>query len=47
MHPQVVGHRSRIVELEKLVAYMKTRPGVWFATAEQIAKYLKEQNPPT
>jgi peptidoglycan/xylan/chitin deacetylase (PgdA/CDA1 family) len=44
MHPHVVGHRSRMVELEKLVAYMKAKPGVWFATGEQIAKYLKEQN---
>jgi hypothetical protein len=32
-----------MVELEKLVAYMKTKPGVWFATAEQIARYLKDQ----
>jgi peptidoglycan/xylan/chitin deacetylase (PgdA/CDA1 family) len=47
MHPQVVGHRSRMVELEKFVAYMKTRPGVWFATGEQIAKYLKDQNSKT
>jgi hypothetical protein len=45
MHPHVVGHRSRMAELEKLVAYMKTKPGVWFATAEQIARYVKEQNP--
>lgn len=43
MHPHVVGHRSRIVELEKLVAYMKTKPGVWFATAEQIANYVKSE----
>lgn len=44
MHPHVVGHRSRMVELEKLVTYMKSKPGVWFATAEQIAQYIKEQN---
>ena len=47
MHPQVVGHRSRMVELEKFVAYMKGKPGVWFATGEQIAKYLKDQNSKT
>jgi len=35
------------VELEKLVTYMKSKPGVWFATAEQIARYVKEQNPKT
>ena len=38
MHPQITGHRSRIVVLERLVAYMKSRPGVWFATHEQIAR---------
>jgi peptidoglycan/xylan/chitin deacetylase (PgdA/CDA1 family) len=38
MHPFVSGHRSRIAQVEKLIAYMKTKPGVWFATCEQIAK---------
>ncbi|MBI4471585.1 MAG: polysaccharide deacetylase [Acidobacteria bacterium] len=42
MHPHVVGHRSRITHLADLVSYMKSRPGVWFATAEQIATYVKE-----
>lgn len=40
-HPHVVGRRSRMVHLEKLVAYMKSKPGVWFATAEQIANHVK------
>jgi peptidoglycan/xylan/chitin deacetylase (PgdA/CDA1 family) len=44
MHPHVIGHRSRMVELEKFVTYMKSKPGVWFATAEQIARYVKEQH---
>jgi peptidoglycan/xylan/chitin deacetylase (PgdA/CDA1 family) len=42
MHPRVIGHRSRIVHLEKLVEYMKSKPGVWFATSEQIAEYVKK-----
>lgn len=42
-HPHIVGRRSRMVHLEKLVAYMKSKPGVWFATAEQIANYVKPQ----
>lgn len=42
MHPQVIGRRSTMVHLEKLVAYMKSKPGVWFATAEQIARYVKQ-----
>lgn len=41
MHPHLTGHRSRAAMLEKLVAYMKGKPGVWFATHEQIANHVK------
>jgi peptidoglycan/xylan/chitin deacetylase (PgdA/CDA1 family) len=41
MHPHITGHRSRIAALEKLILYMKSKPGVWFATHEQIARYVK------
>lgn len=40
-HPHIVGRRSRMVHLEKLVTYIKSKPGVWFATAEQIANHVK------
>lgn len=43
MHPHVIGHRARIDMLDRLVTHMKARPGVWFATHEQIARYVKEQ----
>jgi peptidoglycan/xylan/chitin deacetylase (PgdA/CDA1 family) len=43
LHPHVVGMRSRIIHLDRLIRYMKGRPGVWFATAEQIARYVKPQ----
>ena len=43
MHPHITGHRSRIAALEKLVIYMKAKPGVWFATLEQVADYVKTQ----
>jgi peptidoglycan/xylan/chitin deacetylase (PgdA/CDA1 family) len=43
MHPHVIGHRSRIGMLEKLVQHIRTRPGVWFATHEQVARYVKEK----
>jgi peptidoglycan/xylan/chitin deacetylase (PgdA/CDA1 family) len=42
MHPHVTGHRSRMAGLERLIAHMKSRPGVWFATHEQVANYVKE-----
>ena len=42
MHPHYTGHRSRVLWLEKLIVYMKTKQSVWFATHEQIAEYLKK-----
>ena len=44
MHPHVIGHRSRAVHLDRLIQYMKSKPGVWFATAEQIATYVRNQS---
>jgi peptidoglycan/xylan/chitin deacetylase (PgdA/CDA1 family) len=41
MHPHVIGHRSRIGVLERLIRYIKTRGGVWFATHEEIARWCK------
>jgi len=42
-HPHVSGHRSRIAVLDRLVAYIQSKPGVWFATMEQAANYVKRQ----
>jgi peptidoglycan/xylan/chitin deacetylase (PgdA/CDA1 family) len=47
MHPMVSGHRSRIIYLDKLIAYMKSKPGVWFATGQQIADYVKKSASPS
>jgi peptidoglycan/xylan/chitin deacetylase (PgdA/CDA1 family) len=47
MHPHVIGQRSRMKYLDELVLYMKSKPGVWFATAEDIAKHIKQQAGPT
>jgi peptidoglycan-N-acetylglucosamine deacetylase len=41
LHPHITGHRSRIQTLDKLILYMKSKPGVWFATLEQVADFLK------
>jgi peptidoglycan/xylan/chitin deacetylase (PgdA/CDA1 family) len=45
LHPHVTGHRAPMKYLDQFVAYMKSKPGVWFATAEQIARYVKEPHP--
>lgn len=43
MHPHVIGHRSRIALLDRLVAMMKATPGVWFGTHEDVARWCAEQ----
>lgn len=43
MHPKYVGHRSRILMLEKLIKYMKSKEGVWFATHADIARAAQKQ----
>ncbi len=40
MHPHVIGYRSRIFILEELIAAMKARGDVWFATHEQVARHV-------
>jgi peptidoglycan/xylan/chitin deacetylase (PgdA/CDA1 family) len=42
LHPHVTGHRSRLAQLDRLITYMKSKPGVWFATLEQIARVVKQ-----
>jgi peptidoglycan/xylan/chitin deacetylase (PgdA/CDA1 family) len=46
MHPHVIGHRSRLPLLDRLVARMKARPGVWFGTHEEVARWCAAQASP-
>jgi peptidoglycan/xylan/chitin deacetylase (PgdA/CDA1 family) len=41
MHPHLIGHRSRVAMLDRLIRHVKSKPGVWFATHEQIARHVK------
>jgi peptidoglycan/xylan/chitin deacetylase (PgdA/CDA1 family) len=43
MHPHVIGHRSRIDMLDRLIRHMKAKGAVWFATHEEIAKFVKHE----
>ncbi|MCA3389348.1 MAG: polysaccharide deacetylase [Roseomonas sp.] len=43
MHPHVIGHRSRIALLDRLVQHMKSFGDVWFATHEEVARWCKTQ----
>lgn len=42
LHPHVTGHRAPIQHLDKLITYMQSKPGVWFATCEQVARYVRD-----
>jgi peptidoglycan-N-acetylglucosamine deacetylase len=43
LHPFVSGHRSRLATVERLMAYIKTKPDVWWGTLEQVASIAKAQ----
>ena len=43
MHPHATGHRSRIVALEGLIDHIQAKGGVWFATHEEAARYVRQQ----
>lgn len=40
-HPHIIGHRSRIIILEELIAHIQAKGDVWFATHQQVAEYVK------
>lgn len=42
-HPHIIGHRSRILVLEKLIEHIQTKGGAWFATHRQAAEYVRAQ----
>jgi peptidoglycan-N-acetylglucosamine deacetylase len=41
MHPHVIGHRSRLVVLDELLAHIARHSGVWFATHAQVAEAVR------
>lgn len=47
LHPFVSGRALRIEMLDRLIARMKTLPGVWFSTCEDVARHCLETFPPT
>ncbi len=47
MHPHVIGHRSRISLLDRLVTRIKKHEGVWFATHAQVAQWCKDHAAPS
>ena len=43
LHPHLIGMRSRIGYLDNLISYIQSKPQVWIATGEEIARYVKQQ----
>lgn len=43
MHPHIIGHRSRLPLLDRLIGHMKQRGGCWFATHEQVARWCRDR----
>jgi hypothetical protein len=46
MHPFVSGRALRTAMMDRLIAKMKTLPGVWFATCEEVAQHCLATCPP-
>jgi peptidoglycan-N-acetylglucosamine deacetylase len=45
LHPFVSGRALRVGMLDRLIARMKTLPGVWFASCEEVARHCLEKFP--
>ena len=46
MHPFVSGRALRVAMLDRLIARMKTLPGVWFPSCEEVARHCLQHFPP-
>lgn len=44
MHPFVIGYRSRIWILDKLIEHARTRKDVWFGTHADIAEWVRNHS---
>lgn len=48
LHPDIIGHRSRLWILDELIGHIRSRGGVWFATHEAVVRHVlaQDRNPP-
>ena len=42
MHPHVIGHRSRIWIIERIIEHANSLGGAWFGTHAQVARWARE-----
>jgi peptidoglycan/xylan/chitin deacetylase (PgdA/CDA1 family) len=45
MHPFVIGYRSRIWMLDKIIEHAKGKGDVWFGTHAEVAAWAKSNSP--
>ena len=41
LHPHYIGHRSRMLILEKLLEHISAKSGIWFATHAEVAAHVR------
>jgi peptidoglycan/xylan/chitin deacetylase (PgdA/CDA1 family) len=39
LHDRISGHAGRVRALDRFLTYAKSKPGVWFARKDEIARY--------
>jgi peptidoglycan/xylan/chitin deacetylase (PgdA/CDA1 family) len=44
MHPYVIGYRSRIWILERIIEHAKSLGGAWFGTHAQVAQWVRDNS---
>ncbi len=45
LHPFVSGHAMRVDMIQRLIQRMKTLPGVWFPTCDELAQHILMHHP--
>ncbi|MBE7213499.1 MAG: polysaccharide deacetylase family protein, partial [Gluconacetobacter diazotrophicus] len=43
LHDRISGHANRVRALDRFLSYARTRPDVWFARKDEIARWALEQ----
>jgi peptidoglycan/xylan/chitin deacetylase (PgdA/CDA1 family) len=41
-HPHIIGYRSRIWIIDELIRHAKSKPGVWFGTHAEVARWARD-----
>jgi peptidoglycan/xylan/chitin deacetylase (PgdA/CDA1 family) len=47
LHDRIAGHAGRVRALDRFLAYARSKPGVWFARKDEIARFALEHRADT